>query len=114
MPKTMRAALASYWAECLADSERPPMYRLVCARQLAHMALMDWNHEDRRRRKAARAAGEALLRLVEQLPLSSMQGKGCPPGGSGGQPGTPWESEGRGGAVDQLAGQRWKGYGGDD
>lgn len=69
MPVTLRAAMAGYWAQILADPDRPATFRLVCARQLAHLALVDWDSTDRRRRAAARAAGAALLRLIEQLPV---------------------------------------------
>ena len=99
---TVRGRLAAYYAQALADESRPPVFRLFCAQYLAHLALADWDSQARRRKDAARAAGAALLRVLETMPLQS----GCPPVDDGGQPGTPGECEGPAGvAADGVPGQ---------
>ena len=108
---SLRGAIAAYFAQALADARRPATFRLLCAQQLARMALMDWDSDSRTRRAAARDAGAALLRVLETMPLET---KGRPPM-DGEQPSTAGECETLAGAADwdQLAGKRWQSYGGD-
>ena len=64
---TLRSTLWGWWMHRLLDTRLNPAHRLLGAKVLAGCCMSEWYDSDSRRRAAARAAGEELLRQLAAL-----------------------------------------------